>query len=709
MPIWSAEIIELEKLYESLKGQLPHLDKELERLVKADDENIILLYSRRCLEVIITDLCECELRRERGTEPLKGIIDKLNKEKKVPSHIITSMHGLNDLSTYGTHPKDFDPEQIKPVLNNLDIIIKWYLKYKHLVAVDKTEVDKEKIRLRKEPTEEVTGKERTEVQKKPSRAGERKLISIAAISAILVIAAILAYPKIFKRDTLEKLRSSGERISVAVMPFRNMTGDVSLSNWQDDIQYNLIVYLSNFRQELIVRGRESITNILHDKGLTADYNSITTSVASSISDKLDADIFIDGSINQSGSTIRLNVQLVDTKTTESLKSFQIDGTVEKKFALIDTLSVWVKDFLIISKLERNLSPDFLRLTSVNSPEAFRYFISGQNAFNERDWPTAAKLYSLAITLDSNFSFADLQLIYALCNQGLYEDAKKYALKLYEKKDQMPMQQKIFANYAYAMLFESPYEEIKYLKQGLEFDDQLPACYFGIGIAYRKLNQYDKAIPEYEKALAIYDKWGVKPMWTGCYSHLGFLYHKTGQYEKEEELYKKAEIAFPDNSDLVQGQATLSLSEGNKDDANRFINQYISIRKEKSVSEASIINGVAEIYSNAGFLEKAEEYYRQALSLEPENPVRMNTLAYFLIDKDRNIGEGLELVNRALELNPEDYEYLHTKGWGLFKQGKSREASDLLQKSWELRREKAVYDHEALLHLEAAKKVVSGLN
>jgi TolB-like protein/Tfp pilus assembly protein PilF len=130
MAIWSSEIKELEKLYESFKGQLPDLEKELERLIKADDENMILLYSRRCLEVIITDLCECELKRPRKTEPLQGIIDKLHKERKVPDHIITSMHGLNELSTYGAHPKDFDPEQVKPVLNNLDIIIKWYLKYK---------------------------------------------------------------------------------------------------------------------------------------------------------------------------------------------------------------------------------------------------------------------------------------------------------------------------------------------------------------------------------------------------------------------------------------------------------------------------------------------------------------------------------------------------------------------------------------------------
>jgi len=137
MPIWSVEIKELEKQYDFLNGQLPDLVKELERLIKADDENMILLYSRRCLEVIITDLCECELKRPRKTEPLKGIIDKLHKEEKVPSHIISSMHSLIELSTYGAHPKDFDPEQLKPVLVNLDIIIKWFLKYKNLMAFGK--------------------------------------------------------------------------------------------------------------------------------------------------------------------------------------------------------------------------------------------------------------------------------------------------------------------------------------------------------------------------------------------------------------------------------------------------------------------------------------------------------------------------------------------------------------------------------------------
>jgi len=144
MTIWSAEIKELKSLYATLKDQFPDLEKELQKLIKTDDENIVLIYSRRCLEVIITELCEKELNRPRKTEPLKGIIDKLNKEEKVPSHIITSMQNLNSLSAYGAHPKEFDPQQVRPVLINLATIIKWYQKYRD--TGDTVKVGEEKVK-----------------------------------------------------------------------------------------------------------------------------------------------------------------------------------------------------------------------------------------------------------------------------------------------------------------------------------------------------------------------------------------------------------------------------------------------------------------------------------------------------------------------------------------------------------------------------------
>src|SRR4030066_276101 len=174
MAIWSAEIKELERLNISLIGHSPELEKEMGKLVKTEDENVAMLYSRRCLEIIITDLCECELKRPRKTEPLKGIIDKLNKEEKVASYIVTSMHGLNSLSTYGAHPKDFDPEQVKPVLINLDIIIKWYLRFK----------DSQIISMKK-PEEEKFENKYTEVSVKATR--KSKIWLILLLSGLFLV------------------------------------------------------------------------------------------------------------------------------------------------------------------------------------------------------------------------------------------------------------------------------------------------------------------------------------------------------------------------------------------------------------------------------------------------------------------------------------------------------------------------------------------
>jgi tetratricopeptide (TPR) repeat protein len=523
------------------------------------------------------------------------------------------------------------------------------------------------------------------------------------IAALVIVVGILAYPKIFKRNARENLRAKG-RISVAVMPFQNMTNDTTWNVWQNGIQINLITSLSNNPEELQVRQIESVTNLIQSKGLT-NYASLTPSIASTISKRLDANVFISGSINQSGSAIRLNAQLVDSKSGDIIKSFQMDGTADSILPVIDSLSRMIDKFLIITKLGKELVRDFQPIASTNSPEAYRYLIYGDNAFFiKRDYPSATKFYSQAVAIDSNFTVAIIMLSLTYDFQLLYDQAKECLIRAYKARDQMSMQQKLFVNYAYAWLFETPYEEIKYLKQLLEFDDEMPFVLESLSYSYEKLFQYDKEILGYEKALKIYKKWDSKPPWIFSYNQLGIAYHKTGQYNKERKLYKKAENDFPADPLLIRRQATLSLTEGDTVTANRCIRNYISLSKERSVSDASILNNLASAYEEAGILEKAEEFYRKAISLQPENPIRLNNLAWFLIDKDRNINEGMELIDKALKLSPDEYYMLDTKGWGLYKQGKYSEALDLIQKSWNI---KPLYAHEIFLHLEAAKKAVAG--
>jgi tetratricopeptide (TPR) repeat protein len=560
-----------------------------------------------------------------------------------------------------------------------------------------------------ELVKEVPEVERRIAPGRPVKEGIVKFLIPLTIIALLIIAGIIAYPKIFKRSSLEKLRSSGEKITVAVLPFQNMTNDTLWNVWQNGIQDMLITNLSNASDELKVRQIKSINNLTQSKG-SVNYASITPAVGSTISQKLDANLFIYGNIKQAGSIIRVYAQLIDTKTEEVFKSFQIESAAKEEniFQIIDSLSGMVKDFLIISKLIKEGNPDFIKYGATTKyPEALKCVISGNYAFNiKNDYPTAIDLYLKAIDIDSNYMWPAIMISYAYFNLQSYEQGKKWCQKIYEKKDQMPLYFKTYANIMNAYFNETPYDVIKYFRQLLEIDNQLPDVYSDIGTCFNDLQEYSRAIPEYEKALEIYEKWGTKPIWVFNYIYLGYAYHKTGQYNKEEKLYKKAEEDFPGDINILYKQTVLQLAEKDTIRANKSIEKIISWSKENPYSEADLATGWASLYTDAGYLDKAEKYLRQALSLNPESPTRINNLAWFLINNDRNVNEGMELIDKALKLNPDNYRFLHNKGWGLYKQGKYREALEILQNSWDIRRKKAVYSHGAFLHLEAAKKAVT---
>ncbi len=548
----------------------------------------------------------------------------------------------------------------------------------------------------KTESETLTGEKKTLTKHAKRRLSRNDIV----IAVLLVMVAILVWPKIFSRNKTDTEMRANDRVSVAVLPFQNMTNDTTWNKWQTAIQTDLITSLSN-SEELKVKQKESINSLLQSSGYN-NYTSITPPVANRVSKKLGATMFIYGSIKQSGTIIRLNAQLYDTKTKDDIKSFHVDGTTENILHFIDSLSFMVKNYLIIAEMQKEVPAAFQQLVSTDSHEVYSFFAYGYGALKKFDYSTAAQWLSQAVEYDSSLTFATALLSFSYARQGRYEEAKECCLRAFEKKDQMPLQLQIWTDYIYALTFETPQEEIKYLKQLQEIDDQLPEFYYYKGTAYNSLHQFDKAIPELEKALKKYEKLYSKPFWSPVYAALGLAYHKTGQVKKEKELYKKSEKDFPRNLLLTGMQAILAFNENDTIEVNKYIDRYVSLCKENLLREPVIAANIAEIYSDAGIPGKAEEYYKEALSLEPENPGILNSLACLLIDNDLKINKGIELIDKALELSPDNYSYLHTKGRGLYKQGKYEEALKLLEKSWEY---KPVYDHGLYLHLEEAKKAI----
>jgi len=417
MAIWSAEIKELEKLYESLKGQLPDLEKELEQLIQTADANVVMLYSRRCLEVIITDLCECELKRSRKTEPLKGIIDKLHKEEKVPSHIISSMYSLNELSTYGTHPKDFDPEQVKPVLNNLDIIIKWYLKYKE-IGTD----------IKAKPAEEIRKDiKSTESVKKSITIPKKSLIVLVSglILLIVIVVAVLFFTNIIRNGKQSKELEK----SIAVLPFINDSPD------------NENLYFFNGIMEEILNNLQSIKDLrVISRPSVEKYRNQIIPIPE-IAKELDVNYIVVGSGQKYGNTVRLRVQLIKVLKERNLWAHSYEQEIKN---LEDIFRIQSKIAISITEeLKAVVTPKMRKLIGkipTGDLDAYDLCRKGQYFLESNkleDLDSALKYFELAKEIDPKFARAyagisDIYINLRLTGIGDPVEAGQNAIEAAEK-------------------------------------------------------------------------------------------------------------------------------------------------------------------------------------------------------------------------------------------------------------------------------------
>ncbi len=90
---------------------------------------------------------------------------------------------------------------------------------------------------------------------------------------------------------------------------------------------------------------------------------------------------------------------------------------------------------------------------------------------------------------------------------------------------------------------------------------------------------------------------------------------------------------------------------------------------------------------------AEVDFLRALELEPDQPLVLNYLGYSWIEKGHNIHQAREMVEKAVELRPNDGYVVDSLGWALYKLGKYKEATHHLERAVELRpQDPTINDH-----------------
>jgi tetratricopeptide (TPR) repeat protein len=81
---------------------------------------------------------------------------------------------------------------------------------------------------------------------------------------------------------------------------------------------------------------------------------------------------------------------------------------------------------------------------------------------------------------------------------------------------------------------------------------------------------------------------------------------------------------------------------------------------------------------------AEADLQKALELYPDQPLALNYLGYSWVDQNRNLKQGMSLIEKAVALKPDDGYIVDSLGWAHYKLGNYAEAVRFLERAVELK-------------------------
>lgn len=110
-------------------------------------------------------------------------------------------------------------------------------------------------------------------------------------------------------------------------------------------------------------------------------------------------------------------------------------------------------------------------------------------------------------------------------------------------------------------------------------------------------------------------------------------------------------------------------------------------------KVDLLSTVGDAAYELGEFEKCFSTYDELLELSPNNDGALNNYSYYLSEQGVRLNEALDMIRKALALNPNRPTYIDTHGWILFGLGEYNDALPELEKAYKLLPgDKEIADH-----------------
>jgi TolB-like protein len=191
--------------------------------------------------------------------------------------------------------------------------------------------------------------------------------------------------------------------SIAVLPFRNLSGDAGQDYFADGVVEDIITALSRIRWLFVIARNSSFTY----KGRTVDEKQVGR--------ELGVRYVVEGSVRQSESRVRITGQLVDAATGTHLWAERFEGTLDDIFELQDQIATSIVS-AIASQLER-AEIDRARRKPTGNLSAYDHYLRAMPYVHRGTREAiegALPLFHKAIALDPEFASAHAMAAWCHC-------------------------------------------------------------------------------------------------------------------------------------------------------------------------------------------------------------------------------------------------------------------------------------------------------
>ena len=350
--------------------------------------------------------------------------------------------------------------------------------------------------------------------------------------------------------------------------------------------------------------------------------------------------------------------------------------------------------LLDNKQDEEAEKEFLKILEADPDEGVAYFRLAQIYKNRRDFDKALTHYNKA----SSILVGSLEISFNIAL--LYEELGKYEKAEERFQQLLKLTEKPAGNYSASE------------KQNRG------AFLTHAGYVSQQLEKYPQAIAYFTELKTMNAETAAR-----AESYIIDTYRAAKQLDKALAASEDAVKAHPEDKDLKLLHADLlsesgkgaqaieqlqKMLEGSEDDAKIYSAMIQIYQRDKKFKDAEKTLLTAEKYfkNKEGYhfmlgsmyerqkeYDKAEKTFKKVIELNPKHAAALNYLGYMLADRGVRLEESLSLIQKAVDLDPNNGAYLDSLGWAYFKLNRVSEAETYLKKALDrVRKDPTIHEH-----------------